>query len=60
MDASDREEFEALTDVLKEELNAQFGVQRAHGTDEELRTFAVLLADAVWDCFTVTKRVPSS
>ena len=56
VEADDRERFEALVGVLKEELSAQFAVRRAHDTDDEVRVFAVLLADAVWDSFAVAPR----
>jgi hypothetical protein len=57
MDERELGEFELLVQVLDEELGAQFGVNRAHGTDEERHRFAALLADAVFARFSVVDRL---
>jgi hypothetical protein len=56
MEPSERETLDLLVAVLKEELDAQFGVERAHATDEERLAFARLLADGVWDSFSLVRR----
>ncbi len=56
MEEDERRRFDRLVRVLKEELIAQFGVERAHDTDEEVQLFAALLADGIWDSFTVVPR----
>lgn len=43
--------------VLDEELEAQFGVKRAHDTEEERRLFAALLAHAVFARFGMVDRL---
>ena len=50
-------EFELLVQVLDEELEAQFGVNRAHDTKDERRLFAALLADAVFARFGLVDRL---
>jgi hypothetical protein len=54
---NERGEFELLVRVLDEELEAQFGVNRPHGTAEDRHLFAVALADAIWDRFSLVDRV---
>jgi hypothetical protein len=56
VEAVERGPFEALVEVIADELRAQFAVLRPHDSDDELRTFAVLLADRVWDGFVVLPR----
>jgi hypothetical protein len=58
MDERERGEFELLVQIIDEELEAQFGVNRAHDTEEERHQFAVLLADAVFDRFSLVDRLP--
>jgi hypothetical protein len=58
MDERERDEFELLVQVLDEELEVQFGVNRAHDTEEERHLFAALLADAVFARFSLVDRQP--
>ena len=58
LDERDQKKFDVLARILDQELEAQFGVKRPHQTPEDRHTFAVLLADAVWDRFSLTDRFP--
>jgi hypothetical protein len=57
MDESERSDFELLVKILDEELAAQFGIGRAHDTEDARRLFASLLADAVIDRFRLVDRM---
>jgi len=52
--------FVALVTVLREELEAQFAMERRHQTVEEQEAFAVLLADRVLSGFSLELRPPRS
>ncbi len=58
MDESERSDFELLVQILDEELEAQFGVNRAHDAKETRHLFASLPADAVIDRFRLVDRLP--
>jgi|GEM_PF-4939475 len=57
MDESERSDFQLLVRILDEELETQFGIDRAHDTEEARRLFASLLADAVIDRFRLVDRL---
>ena len=58
MDESQQSDFELLVKILDEELEAQFGIGRAHDTEEAHRLFTSLLAYAVIDRFRLVDRMP--
>ena len=58
MDESEQSDLELLVKILDEELEAQFGIGRAHDTEGARRLFASLLADAVIDRFRLIDRMP--
>jgi hypothetical protein len=57
MEERERGEFELLVQVLAEELEAQFGINRSHDTEGERHLFAALLADAVFARFNLIDRL---